>query len=60
LAALRTVLLIALVLALGACREEEQNREVHFQKGHYAGPAMPKLNGDTRRALRERARHQDY
>jgi len=47
-----------LLAALGACREEEQGRELHFQKGTYKGQADTPLGEEAANNLRRRASHQ--
>jgi hypothetical protein len=46
--------LAVLVLALQACREDEQNRPLVYDKGTYGGPADEKLEQDQIEALRQR------
>ena len=45
-------------LTLGACREEEQDRVLRFDKGEYAGRPDQPLTAEAREALKERMRHQ--
>lgn len=45
---------------LAGCREEEQNRELHLEKGVYAGAPDTALTEDQRRALEQRARAQSF
>lgn len=42
------------VLVLAACRESEQGRMTHYEKGVYQGKADTPLNDDALRALRAR------
>lgn len=57
--ALRQVLtalaLAGLVFALQACREDEQDRPLVYDKGTYQGQADEKLEQDQVDALRQRA-----
>ena len=48
------------VLALGACREEEQDRILMQQKGVYQGQADEPLTEEQLRELRFRASHQKF
>ncbi len=43
---------------LGGCREGEQGRIMHYQKGTYLGPTEAPLSEETREALRQRIRFQ--
>jgi len=55
--AVRGVGLLALGLllaALGACRKEEQGRELHFQKGTYKGQADTPIGEEVANNLRRR------
>lgn len=54
--------LFALVLVLPAagCREDEQGRPLHFEKGVYGGSEDETLTQQDRDALRERAREQNF
>jgi hypothetical protein len=54
-AALPALALAVLVLALQACREDEQDRPFVYDKGTYQGPADEKLEQDQIDALRQRA-----
>jgi hypothetical protein len=56
----RTAAIGLALLALLACREEEQDRALGYQPGVYQGKAMPELDAETREALRARAENQDY
>lgn len=47
-----------LVLALQACREDEQDRPLVPDKGTYHGPVDQKLDQDQIDALRQRADEQ--
>jgi hypothetical protein len=47
--------LAGLVLALQACREDEQNRPLVYDKGTYGGQVDEKLEQDQIDALRQRA-----
>lgn len=60
IAAGRTAAIGLALLALLACREEEQDRALGYQPGVYQGKEMPKLAPETRAALRARAENQDY
>lgn len=44
----------AAALTLGACREEEQDRSLAFQKGVYSGAPDTPVSEQARRAQRER------
>jgi hypothetical protein len=57
---IRLLLAGVAVLALAGCREDEQARAIHADKGVYQGPDMPALDDDTREALRERAQNQNF
>ena len=50
--------LAALLITVSACRKEEQNRPLSFDKGVYSGPADQKLSPQTLRKLRDRVRLQ--
>jgi hypothetical protein len=50
--------LAGLVLALQACREDEQGRPLLPDKGSYQGPVDQKLDQDQIDALRKRAAEQ--
>lgn len=56
--ALRLSLTLILACGLSACRESEQGRPTEFTPGVYKGKPDQKLSEDTRKALRERSRHQ--
>lgn len=58
----KTLLLLAAsaAIVLGGCREEEQNRVMHIEKGEYRGPADTPLSEDDLRALRQRAKQQSF
>ena len=55
-----SVLLLAAILAagLGACRLEEQNRPLSYEKGVYSGPKSKELDAEQMRQLRSRHRSQ--
>ena len=61
---MRTVLIasVAIVLAAGlaGCREEEQDRPLHLDKGVYSGKADTGLTEDQRRALERRGQLQKF
>ncbi len=46
----------AVALTLGACREEEQDRSLAFQKGVYSGAPDTPVSEQARRAQRVRMR----
>ena len=46
----------AVTLTLGACREEEQDRVLMFQKGVYSGAPDTPVSQEARRAQRVRMR----
>lgn len=48
------------VVALVACREEEQGRVTEHMAGVYLGPAMPGIDDATRDGLRDRLANQDF
>ncbi len=50
--------LIAAGLVLGACREQEQDRVLLYEKGSYLGQPDTALSEETRVALRERSQFQ--
>jgi hypothetical protein len=62
----RTVTSIWLLGALGvalllqACREDEQERPLFYDKGHYSGPIDPPLGAQQVEQLRQRAQNQKY
>jgi hypothetical protein len=49
---------IVLLTALGACRKEEQGRELHMDKGVYQGQADTSIGEETVDDLRQRAMQQ--
>ena len=51
-----TVLLAVgvIVAGLGACRKEEQGRELHMEKGIYQGQADTPIGEETANSLRQR------
>lgn len=48
------------MLALGACREEEQDRILLFEKGTYLGAPDTPLGDDSSATLRQRASGQQF
>ena len=50
--------LVAAGFLLGACREEEQDRMLLYEKGVYLGQPDTRLAEETREALRQRSRFQ--
>lgn len=56
----RTATIALALLALFACREEEQHRVLGFEQGVYQGGDMPEIDSATREALQARAQRQDY
>ena len=56
--ALCLLLPIVVVVALSACREEEQGRSLGYEKGIYQGAVDEGLDPATREALRQRIRNQ--
>jgi hypothetical protein len=48
------------VLLLQACREDEQNRPLIYDKGSYSGAAEPALEAGQVERLRSRAQNQRY
>ncbi len=57
---LATVLGLAVLVALAGCREDEQGRPLHYDKGVYQGQPDQDLREDTLEMLRQRAQHQNY
>jgi hypothetical protein len=49
----------ALVLTLGACREDERNRRVVYEPGVYKGKPDTPISAEAKRALRARLHHQN-
>ena len=49
---------LAGVLAVGACRDEEQNRPLAYSKSNYAGKPDTPLSPAAQEALRERVHRQ--
>ena len=47
-------------LALAACREEEQDRALQFEKGVYLGSPTSELDEDTRADLLTRLDQQNF
>ena len=59
----RFVAAAAVVLAMAAvagCRDEEQGRILHYEKGTYLGKPDQKLTAAQEQELRARARNQAY
>ncbi len=54
------MLAAGLAAGLAGCREEEQNRVMHLEKGVYSGAADTKLTEEQRRALEQRGRLQKF
>lgn len=52
--------LIAATAAVSGCREAEQGRILHYQKGTYLGEPDQKLSDAQRQELRSRARSQAF
>ena len=48
---------MAIVLSLGACREDEQGRVPLYQKGVYLGKADTEISEQARGAARDRMRY---
>lgn len=48
------------LIALAGCREDEQNRALHIEKGTYAGKPDTELSEDKRRELDARAQGQRF
>ncbi|NRG18359.1 hypothetical protein HPQ64_11725 [Rhizobiales bacterium] len=55
-----SILAIAALITLPGCREEEQNRVLHIEKGTYAGAPDTELSEEKRRELDARARAQRF
>jgi hypothetical protein len=51
---------LGVALLLQACREDEQNRPLIFDKGSYSGRADPPLDARQVEQLRARAERQKY
>jgi len=49
---------LTLVLTLSACRDEEQGRSLHYEKGTYQGAADTSLDQDTVSKLQQRVNNQ--
>ena len=49
---------LGLAILLGACREEEQGRSLHYEKGTYQGAADETIDAETQAQLRHRLRTQ--
>jgi hypothetical protein len=47
-------------LALGACRDEEQNRVLRFKPGIYQGAAPTPVPADKKQALVDRVKTQQF
>jgi hypothetical protein len=52
--------LLAALPAVSGCREEEQGRILHYQKGTYLGKPDQKLSAAQEQELRARARNQMF
>ena len=50
----------AVAAGLAGCREEEQNRPMHLEKGVYSGAPDTALTEEQRRALEHRGRMQKF
>jgi len=55
---LALVLPLAVLLALGACRKEEQGRSLYYEKGAYQGAPDKGLDQQTVSELRQRLNNQ--
>ena len=55
-----SILAVFVLVFLGACRDEEQDRTLQFEKGIYSGEPMPIIDEDTRENLQHRTRHQGF
>ena len=51
---------LGVALLLPACREDEQNRPLMYDKGSYSGPIDPPLGAQQVEQLRQRAQNQKY
>lgn len=49
---------LAASIVLSGCREDEKDRPLAYDKGHYAGKPDSALSEDARRMLTDRVRHQ--
>lgn len=49
-----------LAAGLAGCREDEQNRALHLEKGTYAGKADKELTPEQQRALQARGNRQKF
>jgi len=52
--------LAALAFALSACREDEQNRPLAYEKGVYQGAEDEQLTEEDRRVLQQRGSLQGF
>lgn len=53
-------LLLSAVAAVSSCREAEQGRILHYQKGTYLGKADQDSSKGKEQELRARAQHQSF
>ncbi|MBA5776613.1 hypothetical protein H2509_05680 [Stappia sp. F7233] len=49
-----------LAIGLSSCREDEQNRALHLEKGTYAGKADKELTPEQQRELQARGYKQKF
>ncbi len=49
---------VVMAAGLGACRQEEQNRPLTYEKGVYSGPKGTELSTEQQQQLRSRHRNQ--
>jgi hypothetical protein len=54
------VLALGMAIGLAGCREEEQGRAMHLEKGVYSGKSDTELTEEQRRALEQRGRLQKF
>ncbi|MXN67387.1 hypothetical protein GR183_20970 [Stappia sp. GBMRC 2046] len=55
-----TVVAAFALIALAGCREDEQNRALHIEKGTYAGKPDTELSKEQLRELDARAKEQRF
>lgn len=57
---LKGLSLVVLVAGLGACREDEQDRPLHYEQGVYGGKKDTPLTAEQQRELELRGRKQNF
>jgi hypothetical protein len=58
--AIIAVIVAGVAVGLAGCREEEQDRPLHLEKGTYSGKADTELTAEQRRALEQRGQLQKF